>query len=393
MHGTILPSTYVFGHGKPSDNSWAQGVLRCIISHESFVPDRAVGGVLGTHGVWKGASTYIAKKGISREYVELRGRWAMRTGVVDKYVDIDLPAPDAKAAFALTGRNGPCRYVVKEEAATTIDESFLLTCIVPNIARAFGNPIALLLARALFFAIFECPACVPSSIVERVTMEMGRCNISMSVNPIRRVSFVVVQEDDQCILHDLSTEMNGAVSNASNMCNHAVAGSMDAVLTMLALMRRQDQEQHADMRCHLNSRLDGLARDIATIKRQVQEAATIPAFRLGSLPGRQGNDGQVAKLIDRPKSLKVVWREYVTGVNGTKAAREYNNADRAKNSTKYSRRKNLWDIVSQWVRAGKTPEQAISKIYQVYHPVVSVSRILDGLAKAKPTGGHPELNI
>ena len=101
----------------------------------------------------------------------------------------------------------------------------------------------------------------------------------------------------------------------------------------------------------------------------------------------------MAKLVDRPKTLEVVWCEYVSGVNGTKPAREYNDADRAKNSTKYCRRKVLWDIVSDWVRAEKTPEQAIGKMYQIYHPVVSVSRILDGLAKKKKLGGHPELCI
>ena len=196
-HATTTPSTPIFGYGKPSDDSWAQTVLRKIIASENFVPDSRVSGILGTHGIRKGASTYIAKKGISREYVKLRGRWAMRTGVVDKYVGIDLPVPDAKAAFALAGPNGPCRYAVKDEVATEVTEEFLLAVVVPNIARVFGKEIALVLSRALLFAVFECPERVPSSIVEQIRTEMDRRQISSSVNPIRRVSFVVVQEDDQ----------------------------------------------------------------------------------------------------------------------------------------------------------------------------------------------------
>ena len=77
-HGTILPSTHVFGHGKASDNSWAQSVLRQIISHESFVRDSTLSGILGTHGVRKGASTYIAKKGypVSMSSCAAGGQWA-----------------------------------------------------------------------------------------------------------------------------------------------------------------------------------------------------------------------------------------------------------------------------------------------------------------------------
>ena len=156
-------------------------------------------------------------------------------GIVDKYVGIDLPTPDAKAAFALTGRNGPCRYVVKEDVASVVNAHFFVSVIAPNISRAFGNEIGILLGKALLYAIFECPERVPSSIVDHVTMEMDRLQISRAANPIQRVAFVVVQEDDQCVLHDIGVGSNGAaVSPVANVYNNAVAGSMDAVLTMMA---------------------------------------------------------------------------------------------------------------------------------------------------------------
>ena len=123
-------------------------------------------------------------------------------------------------------------------------------------------------------------------------MEMERQQIPTSVNPIERVAFVVVQEDDQCVLHDIGTRSNGAaVSSVANVYNNAVAGSMDAVLTMMASIQTEAENQHADLRTHLDGRLDAIARDIATIKLQVHQAATIPAFCLGSLQGRCGGDG------------------------------------------------------------------------------------------------------
>ena len=177
----------------------------------------------------------------------------------------------------------------------------------------------------------------------------------------------------------------------ANTYNQAISGSVDAILTMMASARREAREQHADIKAHVDARLDGMSRELAAIRVQVQQAATIPAFRLGSSPGHRSEDGRVAKLVDRPKNLEILWREYVSGINGTKPASEYNDSDKRRNATKFCRRKKFWDIVSLWVRAHKTPEQAISKIYQVYHPVTSVSKILDKLAQDKKTGGHPQL--
>ena len=373
--------------------------MRSAIAPRSACLPAETRGSAATLGIRKEASTYIARKGISCKYVKLCGIWATHMGQVDTYVDIDLLTPDTKVAFALTGPKGPCCYLVKTEVMHEITKEFLLSVVAPNIHRVFGKDVGLVLSRALLFAIFECPDRVPNVLVEKVRTEMGRQNISTAANPIRRVAFVVVQEDDQCVLHDIGSnglvapQQNSAGVSPSNVYNHAVAGSMDAVLTMLSTIRAQSQEQHIDLRAHMDSRLDKMSRDLATMRVQLQQASTIPAFCLGSSPGHRSNDGRVAKLVDRPKSLEVLWLEYVSGVNGSKPAREYDDRDKSNNTTKYCRRKKLWDIVAAWVRAGKTPEQAIAKIYQVYHPVTSVSAILDKLAKDKKTGGHPQLNI
>ena len=82
-HTSITNNTKLFGYGKKSDDSWAQTVLRKVIKSEAFILKSHSSGLIGTHSVRKGASTYIAKKGISREYVKLRGRWAQRMGEVD----------------------------------------------------------------------------------------------------------------------------------------------------------------------------------------------------------------------------------------------------------------------------------------------------------------------
>ena len=280
---------------------------------------------------------------------------------------------------------------MKSEVATQVTEEFIVSSVAPTICPVFGCEIGLLLGRALLFAVFDCPDRVPASVVERVRTEMERCAIPLSSNPVRRVLFVVVQEDDQCALHDITG--NSTLDPTPNSYNQAVAGSMDAVLSLIASAKRQQQEQLGEFQTHLDGRLDRLEKDIHIIKTHVRQAASIPAFRLGSTQGHRSEDGRIAKLSNGPKTLEVLWREFVTGINGTKPASEYNHADIACNSTKYCRRKKFWDVVSLWLRAGKTAEQAIAKVYEVYHPVTSVTAILDKLAKDKKLGGHPQLRI
>ena len=48
---------------------------------------------------------------------------------------------------------------------------------------------------------------------------------------------------------------------------------------------------------------------------------------------RTDSSNIVAKLVDRPKTLDVVWKEYVSGINATKPAIEYTHKDIMANAT------------------------------------------------------------
>ena len=150
------------------------------------------------------------------------------------------------------------------------------------------------------------------------------------------------------------------------MYNQAASGSMDAFLTMMASARRQNQEENLQTCNLVEAPFDCIQKDLSAIRIHVQAAATIPAFCLSSSVPRTDDSNVIAKLVDRPKTLDVVWKEYVSGINGTKPASEYTQEDIRANATKHCRRNAFWQVVSGWVRAGKTPEQAINKIYSVY---------------------------
>jgi hypothetical protein len=82
-----------------------------------FIPTfrKAKAGNLGTHSIRKGVSTYASRAGMSRDFVKQRGRWRARKQVVDTYIDITLPYPDAKTAAVLCGPSGPCWYKARDD--------------------------------------------------------------------------------------------------------------------------------------------------------------------------------------------------------------------------------------------------------------------------------------
>ena len=109
------------------------------LSNDEF--NKLVKGKLGTHSVRKGASTY------SREYVIRRGRWRSKKQVVDLYIDMNQPYPDALAACKLCGPKGACRFKTKHD---TLSDSFILTKVVPYCSNLLDEQAALALGRAVF---------------------------------------------------------------------------------------------------------------------------------------------------------------------------------------------------------------------------------------------------
>ena len=88
--------------------------------------------------------------------VDSRGRWRKRR-VVDRYIDVNLPYPDAKVAAALC-MGGPCKYVLKNGSGIT--NNWLFEHVVPNIRQSehFQDPVAAVLALPLLWACFSVDA-------------------------------------------------------------------------------------------------------------------------------------------------------------------------------------------------------------------------------------------
>ena len=100
-----------------------------------------------------------------------------------------------------------------------------------------------------------------------------------------------------------------------------------------------------------------------------------------------------ALLSKGPKNLYILWDEWVDGMGGNKPARLFTMCERGKNKSLYSRRKVFWDKVSEYVKAGKSANEAIDKIYGVYGHEKSVTEILRDMRNDRQNGGNDMLKI
>ena len=93
------------------------------------------------------------RNGCPSDYVAARGPWRKRQ-VVDRYIDIELPYPDAKVASVLAV-GGPIKYVVKNGSG--ILDTWMLTHVLPNLSRSttLSQHVALVLAPTVLWAAFD----------------------------------------------------------------------------------------------------------------------------------------------------------------------------------------------------------------------------------------------
>jgi len=83
---------------------------------------------------------------------KIRGQWKCSTKIVDTYTDPCIPAADAKVAAVLCC-GGPCKYILKH--GCVISRDWILEYTVPKIALCFPHVVALVLGKALIWAVFD----------------------------------------------------------------------------------------------------------------------------------------------------------------------------------------------------------------------------------------------
>jgi hypothetical protein len=141
-------NTFVFGQGTDGDKN-VRNLIQFAFECSEF--KKLIGGNLGTHSMRKGPATYCARNGISKDVIEVRGRWRSSKRQVDTYIDVERPMPDTRVACCLCGPRGPIKYEVREEFKW-LTGNFLSNVIAPNIKKLAGPNIASTLGKTLLYA-------------------------------------------------------------------------------------------------------------------------------------------------------------------------------------------------------------------------------------------------
>ena len=100
---------------------------------------------------------------------------------------------------------------------------------------------------------------------------------------------------------------------------------------------------------------------------------------------------RVPSLMERPKTLHLLWHEYEHGGNGRKAAKDFTISERGAVKSIYNMRLQFWRKCEEMIRSGMTADVACDRIYQAYGHSTSVTTILRNMRRDKRAGWPPVL--
>ena len=155
-YGSGLTANYLYTEAvddnapKRLNNKYRDKVNKTFLDPRCRQVSTRYGGKLGTHSVRKFAPSFSKHNGITKEEIEVRGRWRTDTNrVVDRYINVNQPYIDAKVASIIC-IGGPVKYVLREDSGITT--TWLFENVVPKIRQRLGPRIAKVLALPLLWA-------------------------------------------------------------------------------------------------------------------------------------------------------------------------------------------------------------------------------------------------
>jgi len=400
-------------------NRKAQTFLeRDVFSSPQFVKTNP--GNIGSHSVKKRGTTCARASGCcKKDHVDYRARWKNWRRQQDRYTENELLYPDAEVAGILC-HGGPCEYAIKEDA--NISNEWIVEHGTPNVSRVYGNGVAIILGKALLWAIFanveDCVIQIPREMKQRVQAAyrriMGRSQNENDhvTQPIQKYLLVISNMEEAVMI---TRAQNQRTSNAAQpdgvIEDHNM--SVDGLSTILNQNKLDDLERNIiELKNSHEHNFQAMDERLERMERSIKRLMMMP-FRMQAQPSitepntvmNEGLTNPVAtrnpsvarpsfesSLVANPRDLYVLWQEYEFGVGGRKAAKLFTRSERGKVKFKYSRRKIVWECIHRLIRSNYTADTAIDKIYEVYGRNTSVSIIINRMREDEKRGGRPELN-
>jgi hypothetical protein len=330
--------------------------------------------------------------------------------MVDRYIDVNLPYPDAKVAAALC-IGGPCKYALKNGSGITVN--WLHEHVVPHIRQSehIKEQVATVLALPLLWACFtpDMQAYLPGELRNRIrnAYETVR-QLEPEENPVKKIVLVITGEDAEVHIDEVFDDEqpppaanqpphNGGAgqpnpqNNNQQQVNHRGIQNAAALYAQNTTLRREVQE----LRTELQRLSERETQHFGVLNASIRRIAIQPGQRRGNNNNANDNNNAVgaATLSPNPRTLFVLWQEYEFGVAGRKAARLFTSAERGRVKYSYHRRKVVWDKIAELIRAGHTAQTAIDRIYQAYGVNATTTHIINQMRRDRLTGGHPDLQV
>ena len=250
----------------------------------------------------KGACTYAIRTGVAREFVIRRGRWRAKKQVVDIYIDVNQPYPDAMAACKLCGPKGSCRYKLVSENVT---DQFLLEKVVPVTREVLGDEAGLAIGKAVLWAAFheqhhvdpECPLLQPwlrAEIINSYQAHYGE-DISEVHNPVQKLTVVPQGSGDEVHLIEIGLHADGEQVRIEGRGGNAL-DDMTTLLSHQFQVQRQIEESRAEVLNQLFEVRHHHSQQLAVINKNLKRIALQPVLRPSGLirpsgRGRVREDG------------------------------------------------------------------------------------------------------
>lgn len=132
--------------------------------------------------------------------IERRGRWrGQRKRIVNIYMDLSEPIPDALVASALSGGGGPCKYVLNCSDDVNIDT--VVNLLLPGIPQCMGSATAKVLCAALLW--FESQSNPKWDVPQYLSNHINSMRLRIGTLPtVSRVPIIVGCNGDQLIFYD-----------------------------------------------------------------------------------------------------------------------------------------------------------------------------------------------
>ena len=390
---------------------------RACFNHPEYLEvSRLIDGPCGTHSVRKFPSSWARKNGCSTDDIEIRGRWKSGGGrarrVVNRYIDPEQQFIDCKCAAALCV-GGAVKYVLKED--TNVTKQWMRENVVPGLVACFGteNTICDVLAPVLLWACFE-PTVrgkVPQAIRDRVDAAYTQIRrLDPDENPVKKVPLTVYRAAeqvciDECLVLDGAHHNDVGPQAATQGATQVFAAQQEQIGQLLGQIN-QLQGTVTTLQLALEGSMTAMrthfGREFGVVNRNINRIAIQPPRRVvagavaaaaAAAPPAVPTDLGYIELSPNPRTLADLWTEYTHGLGGRKAACDFTPSERGRFKYKYSRRKNVWDVISRHVAAGYSAPAAIAKIHQCYGANLGCSAIQTAIQRDKARGGHPNLRI